>query len=79
MQWMLAMPSVRLTLFGTATVVVAAVSWQLLEQPVNRFRGKKTRAALGPVPSEDESRLARPMPSNKDDEVYEWRKRVFSS
>ncbi|HYS95161.1 MAG TPA: hypothetical protein VEL08_01415, partial [Chthoniobacterales bacterium] len=79
MQWMLTMPSVRLILFGTATLVVAAVSWQLLEQPVNRFRSKKTRAALGPGPSEDESRLPSPMPRNKDDGVYEWRKRVFSS
>jgi len=79
MQWMLAMPSVRLILFGTATLVVAAVSWHLLEQPVNRFRSKKTRAALGPVPSEDESRLPSPMPRNKDDDVYEWRKRAFSS
>ena len=79
MQWMLTIPSVRLILFGTATLVVAAVSWQLLEQPVNRFRSKKTRVALGPVPSEGESRLPSPMPSNKDDDVYEWRKRVFSS
>jgi peptidoglycan/LPS O-acetylase OafA/YrhL len=79
MQWILAIPSARLILFGTATLVVAAASWQLLEQPVNRFRSKKTRAALGPVPSEDESRLPRPMPLNKDDGVYEWRKRVFSS
>jgi len=79
MQWMLTIPSVRLILFGTATLVVAAVSWQLLEQPVNRFRSKKTRVALGPVPSEDESRLPCPMPSKKDDDVYEWRKRVFSS
>jgi hypothetical protein len=45
---------------------------------VNRFRSKKTRAALGPVPSEDECRLPSPMP-HKDDGVYEWRKRVFSS
>jgi peptidoglycan/LPS O-acetylase OafA/YrhL len=79
MQWMLTIPSVRLILFGTATLVAAAVSWQLLEQPVNRFRSKKTRAALGPVPSEDESGFPRPMPLNKDDDVYEWRKRVFSS
>ncbi len=79
MQWMLAMPSVRLILFGTATLVVAAVSWHLVEQPVNRFRSKKTRAALGPVPSEDESRFPSPMPRNKDDDVYEWRKRAFSS
>ena len=79
MQWMLTMPSVRLILFGTTTLVVAAVSWHLLEQPVNRFRSKKTRAALGPVPSEDESRLSCPMPRHKDDDVCEWRKRAFSS
>src|SRR5207245_491580 len=30
MQWMLTMPSVRLILFGTTTLVVSAVSWQLL-------------------------------------------------
>src|SRR6266699_2759512 len=76
MQWMVTMPSVRLILFGTTTLVVAAVSWHLLEQPVNRFRSKKTRAALGPVPSEDESRLSCPMPRDKDDDVYEWRKRA---
>ncbi len=80
MQWLLTIPSVRLIVLGIATLVVAAVSWQLLEQPVNRFRGKKTRAALGPVPSEDQD-LCPPSltPLNEDDDVYPWRKRVLSS
>jgi peptidoglycan/LPS O-acetylase OafA/YrhL len=59
MQPLLMIPSVRLIVFGTATLIVAAVSWHLLEQPLNRFRGKKTRAALGPVPGEDEDCTAR--------------------
>ena len=50
-QWLLAIPSLRLFIFGTSTLLVAALSWHLLEQPVNRFRGKKTRAVLGPVAS----------------------------
>ena len=66
MQWLLTIPSARLIVLGTATLVVAAVSWQLLEQPVNRFRGKKTRAALGPVPSEDQD-LSPPCPTLQEE------------
>jgi peptidoglycan/LPS O-acetylase OafA/YrhL len=29
--------------FGTATVVVATLSWHFLEQPINRFRSRTTR------------------------------------
>jgi peptidoglycan/LPS O-acetylase OafA/YrhL len=40
--------------FGIVTLLAAALSWRLLEQPINRLRGEKTRKALGPIP--DESR-----------------------
>jgi peptidoglycan/LPS O-acetylase OafA/YrhL len=52
MQWLLEIPSLRLLILGTSTVLVAALSWRILEQPVNRFRGEKTRAVLGRMPTE---------------------------
>ena len=45
-------PALRLELFGMATLVVAALSWCLIEQPVNRLRAKLTRNALGPAASD---------------------------
>lgn len=45
-------PSLRLMVFGMATLGVAAISWCLVEQPVNRLRAKLTRTALGPAESD---------------------------
>jgi peptidoglycan/LPS O-acetylase OafA/YrhL len=53
MRWLLTIPSARLVILGTATLVVAALSWRVLEQPINRFRSETTRATLGPIPGED--------------------------
>ena len=58
MRFLLAVPSSRLMVFGMATLAVAAVSWHLLEQPINRFRSKSTRDALAPTPAENESPTA---------------------
>jgi peptidoglycan/LPS O-acetylase OafA/YrhL len=43
-------PSLRLLVFGIATLFTAALSWRFLEQPINRLRGEKTRQALDPIP-----------------------------
>ena len=40
-------PSLRLMVFGMATLAVAAVSWCLIEQPINRLRARLTGSALG--------------------------------
>lgn len=45
-------PSIRLMVFGMATVGVAALSWCLVEQPINRLRAKLTGTALGPAASD---------------------------
>ena len=50
MRFLIPIPSLRLIVFGIVTVFVAALSWRLLEQPINRLRGEKTRQALGPIP-----------------------------
>ena len=55
MRWLLTAPSVRLLVLGTVTLIVAALSWRLLEQPINRFRGNKTERVLGPIPAGDEN------------------------
>jgi peptidoglycan/LPS O-acetylase OafA/YrhL len=53
-QFLFAVPSVRLIVLGMGTLTVATISWYVLEQPINRFRARKTQGALGPaaVPSE---------------------------
>ncbi|HWY51536.1 MAG TPA: acyltransferase [Chthoniobacterales bacterium] len=50
MRFLITIPSLRLVVFGIATLFTAALSWRLLEQPINRLRGEKTRKALGPIP-----------------------------
>src|SRR6266550_2517687 len=50
MRFLIAIPSLRLLVFGIATLFTAALSWRFLEQPINRLRGEKTRKALGPIP-----------------------------
>jgi peptidoglycan/LPS O-acetylase OafA/YrhL len=49
LRFMITNPSLRLMVFGMATVAVAAVSWRLLEQPMNRFRSKRAHAVLRPA------------------------------
>ena len=49
-------PSLRLMVFGMVTLAVAAISWCLIEQPVNRLRAKLTRTALGPAASDNEDK-----------------------
>ena len=57
MRFLITIPSLRLMVFGLATVAVAAVSWRFLEQPINRFRSKESHAVPGPtaVAAESES------------------------
>jgi peptidoglycan/LPS O-acetylase OafA/YrhL len=43
LRFLITTPSLRLMVFGTATVVVATLSWHFLEQPINRFRSRTTR------------------------------------
>jgi peptidoglycan/LPS O-acetylase OafA/YrhL len=52
LRFLITIPSLRLMVFGMATVVVAAISWCLIEQPINRWRARVTRTALGPAPSD---------------------------
>ncbi len=53
LRWLLVVPAARLTMFGIVTLLVAAVSWRLLEEPINRFRGGKKRPAITPAPGAD--------------------------
>src|SRR6266513_106932 len=50
MRFLITIPSLRLVVFGIVTLFVAALSWRLLEQPINRLRAEKTRQTLGPIP-----------------------------
>ena len=49
MRFLITIPSLRLVVFGIVTLFTAALSWRLLEQPINRLRGEKTKKALGPI------------------------------
>lgn len=55
LRFVITTPSLRLMVFGMATVLVAAISWSLIEQPVNRLRAKTTGTALGPTSSDSET------------------------
>src|SRR5436309_11054496 len=49
MRFLITIPSLRLVVFGIATLFVSTLSWRVLEQPINRLRGEKTRKALGRI------------------------------
>jgi peptidoglycan/LPS O-acetylase OafA/YrhL len=55
LRFVITIPSLRLMVFGMATVAVAAASWCLVEQPINRFRSRMPRRSFGPAPSDNES------------------------
>jgi len=50
MRFLITIPSLRLVVFGIVTLFIAALSWRLLEQPINRLRGEKTGKTFGPIP-----------------------------
>jgi peptidoglycan/LPS O-acetylase OafA/YrhL len=58
LRFVITTPSLRLMVFGMATLAVAAVSWCLVEQPINRLRARITGKALGPALSDND--FARP-------------------
>jgi peptidoglycan/LPS O-acetylase OafA/YrhL len=49
-RFLITIPSLRLLVFGIATLFTAALSWRFLEQPINRLGGEKTRQTLDPIP-----------------------------
>ncbi|MFL6536944.1 MAG: hypothetical protein ACJ8JD_02050, partial [Chthoniobacterales bacterium] len=49
-RFIITIPSLRLVVFGVVTLLTAALSWRLLEQPINRLRGEKTKKVPGPIP-----------------------------
>jgi peptidoglycan/LPS O-acetylase OafA/YrhL len=54
LRFVITIPSLRLMVFGMATLAVASVSWCLVEQPINRFRSRTRRGAISPAPSDNE-------------------------
>jgi len=50
MRFLITIPSLRLVVFGIVTLFTAALSWRLLEQPINRWRSEKTGKTLGHIP-----------------------------
>ena len=55
LRFLITTPSLRLMVFGTATVAVAALSWRFIEQPINRFRSRTKR-----TPASDSKRNRHP-------------------
>jgi peptidoglycan/LPS O-acetylase OafA/YrhL len=49
-QFLITTPSLRLMLYGIVTLLVAAISWRFLEQPINRFRSSRSAR----FPSDDQ-------------------------
>jgi peptidoglycan/LPS O-acetylase OafA/YrhL len=54
LRFLITTPSLRLMVFGMATVAVAALSWRFIEQPINRFRSR-TSQTLAPAANETET------------------------
>jgi len=48
LRFIVTIPALRLVVFGIVTLFITALSWRLLEQPINRLRGEKPRSA--PLP-----------------------------
>lgn len=60
LRFVVTIPSLRLIVFGTATLLVAALSWRFLEQPISRLRGENTRKTVEPGP--ERNRGVAPVP-----------------
>jgi peptidoglycan/LPS O-acetylase OafA/YrhL len=60
LQFIVTTPSLRLIVFGLVTVGVAAISWRILEQPINRWRAEKTRKVLGPLTNSNSEVVVQP-------------------
>jgi peptidoglycan/LPS O-acetylase OafA/YrhL len=48
MRFLIAIPPLRLVVFGIVTLFTAALSWRLLEQQINRLRSKKNEKSAIP-------------------------------
>jgi peptidoglycan/LPS O-acetylase OafA/YrhL len=75
MRFLITIPSLRLVVFGIVTLLTAALSWRLLEQPINRLRGEKTGKTLGPIPDgslEPEGVTASARVSRLENELGAW-------
>jgi peptidoglycan/LPS O-acetylase OafA/YrhL len=75
MRFLITIPSLRLVVFGIVTLFTAALSWRLLEQPINRLRGEKTGKTLGPIPDgslEPEGVTASPRAPRLENELGAW-------
>ena len=79
LQWLIAIPSLRMIILGTSTLLLAALSWRMLEQPLNRFRGEKTAAVLGQMPTEIPTVLNNVPPVADAGWVYRPRQRLHAS
>jgi peptidoglycan/LPS O-acetylase OafA/YrhL len=66
LRFVITMPSLRLMVFGMATLAVAALSWCFVEQPINRLRSRATRFSLEPAASDNESIDARLVRWNRE-------------
>jgi peptidoglycan/LPS O-acetylase OafA/YrhL len=53
LRFVITTPSLRLMVYGIATLGVASLSWRFLEQPINRFRSRTTGTAIQPAPVDD--------------------------
>jgi peptidoglycan/LPS O-acetylase OafA/YrhL len=75
MRFLITIPSLRLVVFGIVTLFIATLSWRLLEQPLNRLRGEKTRRTLGPIPDgswEPEGVTRSPRAPRLENELGVW-------
>ena len=61
LRFIVTIPSLRLIVFGVVTLLVAALSWRFLEQPISRLRGENTRKALDRRTEPNEESPARPI------------------
>ena len=66
LRFVITMPSLRLMVFGMATLAVATVSWCFVEQPISRLRSRTTRTSVGPATSDNESVEARLVGWNRE-------------
>ena len=75
LRFLITIPSLRLVVFGIVTLFIATLSWRLLEQPINRLRGEKTRKTLGPIPDgnwEPEGVMRSPSAPRLQNELGAW-------
>jgi peptidoglycan/LPS O-acetylase OafA/YrhL len=79
LRFIIIIPSLRLVVFGIATLLVATISWCVIEQRINRFRGATMRLAIKSLSTEGGDTVVPRAGANERNAVFRFGRWLLSS